>query len=111
MKRFGSVVVVVAVVVLLSSLFAARAIPRQSLLPQSLETPPNCTVIDETATDPTTDGCSPIPPTPKMIPTVSTNQPTLAPPLESSALAAQVEYEHHPRGQAISIQVKVEGTP
>ncbi|MEE8450830.1 MAG: hypothetical protein V3R99_02915 [Thermoguttaceae bacterium] len=115
MKRFGSGVVIVAVAVILASLLAARAIPRQDLLPQSLETLrletlPSGTVIDEAQIDQTADGCSPIPPTPKPTATVSTNQPTLAPP-ESSALAAQATYERHPRGQVISVRVEVEGTP
>lgn len=114
MKRLGSGVVIVAVVVLLSSLVAVWAISRQDLRPHSHETPPNNTVInepviDEPVIDETTDGCSPIPPTPT--PTVSTNRPTLAPASESPALAAQATYEHHARGQVISIHVEVEGTP
>ena len=111
MKRFGSGLMIVAVVVLLASLFAARAVSRQDSPPQAVETSPSCPVVEGAAIDQTTDGCSPIPPAPKPMPAVSTNQPTLAPPPDSSALAAQVIYERHPRGQAISIQVEVEGTP
>ena len=85
MKRFGfgSGLVTIAVVVLLASLVAARATPRKNLLPRSLAAPP----------------------------TVSTHQPTLAPPPQPSTLAAQATYEHHPRGQAISVRVEVERTP
>jgi len=111
MKRLGlrSGLMIVSAVVFLSSLWVARATPRHDLLLRGPVTAETCPVVEPRG-ESEIDGCSPIPPTFKPMPTDPNKQPTPAPPRPTD-LARQVTYEYHPRGQAISIQVEVQGTP